>query len=210
MGINMSTNAVTMSFLSAGVFTFNNPLTGTTGSGTNSAGGNLNLDGGAGTGTATPTNVIINTPIPGTSGSTAQTEVAREIVTGKTYSLTSGSATSVYDIAFANSTASAINGIVEFGIQASDSSNDIQGFSGLCPYSAVDSGGTVTAAPSSATALVSSANAVSTGTLSATCTVTTGTNLIHIQITATTSLSSPTITATPHLHQNSPGTVTVD
>ncbi len=190
---------ITDVFLGSGVNENASPMVtihATGGTGTNSAGADIGIDGGYSTGNAKAGSVRIQTATPVASGSGFGSQVDRFVVRGGPISLTSGAAAVVDDVQLP--TLAMTGGKIIWTIICTDGT-DMQSVSGEVVFSAVNKGGTYTTdietvssvTPSDAiTPVVGWAKAVSSGTLTTAWTVVTGTNKIQVKVTSTTSLTA--------------------
>lgn len=98
-------------------------LRGTGGSGSNNAAGDLEVAAGLSTGTGKVGQVIISTAAVGTSGSTAQTKIARQFI-GAVLQPSNNSATTAASCACATDSACAV--LVEYGVEVNDGASHHQ------------------------------------------------------------------------------------
>ncbi len=126
----------------------------------------------------------------------------RAVIAGGTVTLTESSATPILDVAVASNTVA--GGTVWYTIRADDATN-FQALRGQVQWSAVNKGGTLTAA---IVLVGSEILAASAGTLTNTATITTGTNLITINLNAVSSLTQTTLYAYVSAQADGTGTVT--
>ncbi len=147
--------------------------------------------------------IDVNVTAAGAGDTRLKTGTAdRAVIAGGTVTLTESSATPVLDVAVASGTVA--GGTVWYTIRANDAT-DFQALRGQVQWSAVNKGGTLTAA---IVLVGSEILAASAGTLTNTATITTGTNLITINLNAVSSLTQTTLYAYVSAQVDGTGTVT--
>lgn len=173
------------------------------GSGSNIAGGDITLAGGQGTGTGVGGDVHQKTAPAGTTGSSANSLVERQLVRAKPTTLTNSSATSLFDIALP--TLKMAGGVVHFSIQATDGT-DVQSYTGDVAFSAVNKAGTYTTSASILGTAATAASGVTT--LTASFGFSNGTNKTTLQCTPVSSLTPTSLTITYTVDNESPQDIT--
>lgn len=147
---------------------------------TNVSGANATIQPGTGTGNATPSTLGVSAPALGTaSGTTAQTIVKRHVFNATKTGLSTGSATSLVDIAL--TTLGMAGGQVNYLIEATDGT-DMCTTSGSINYASVNKGGVYTQQVSSISNL---ATACSAGTLTAAWSLVSGSSKTTLKVTPT-------------------------
>jgi len=153
---------------------------------TNTSAGNLTLQSGLSTGNAVPTRVEIKSTVPGASGTTQQSVVKRVSVNATKGGLTSGAATSLFDITL--NTLQMAGGTVLYCIDSTDGA-DMQNSCGEVSYSAVNKGGVFT---TQVTSPAVNSTAASAGALTAVFSLLNGANKVTLQVTPTATVIVPT------------------
>lgn len=177
-------------------------INGTGGSGSNIAGADVYLRGGAPTGNAAAGSVALSTYVTGSSGTTlSTTSVRRYIVNGSRKALTDAS-TNLFEVALP--TLKGCMGTVRFEIFASDGT-DLQVRRGTVQYSAVNKGGSYT----TEIVVLDEAASASAGTLTATWGITGGTNKVTIDVTPSGSLTETTYYIIYTIENNSEQAITI-
>lgn len=172
------------------------------GTDTNTAGADATIQGSLGTGTGGGGNILVRTAPRGSTGSAQNTPSDRLVLAAKQVTLTESSATPILDVAVPSG--SVAGGEVLYTIRADDAT-DFQALTGRVQWSAVNKGGTLTAAIN---LVGTETTAVSAGTLTNTATITTGVNLITINLNAVSSLTQTTLYAYVQAQNNGIGNVT--
>lgn len=168
----------------------NASLLGVTGSGTDIAGGALNLSGGVSTGTGRGGAVVVNTPLSAAStGSSANSLTPRAYYSAKPVTLTESTATTFANIAVPSGTYA--GGILTVTVFASDGT-DHQSLTSQVRVDGVNKAGTVTPSVTQ----TDNTAAVSSGTLTCTYTVVASGNSFDVKANAVSSLSQTTLHAT--------------
>lgn len=174
------------------------------GTDTNTAGGHMLIAAGRGTGTAAGGNLILQTSVATTTGTSAGTLSAREFYYGGEKTMTESSATTLVNIAFG--TSKYIGGTLVATTHADDAT-DFQATTEHLTFSAVNKAGTVTATiqgtPSSST------TAASAGTLTTTWTIVNNGASVDIKNNAVSSLTQTTLKVSYKLTLNSDAATTI-
>jgi hypothetical protein len=158
-----------------------------TGAITNTAGADVTIAGGLGTGNSTPAHVKLQMPcFVSASGTTAQTECTRYTVHIKAGSLTSATATNIFNIALANNQTAGAHIVVH--VETTDGTPNNCSTQDEFDIVAQDTAGTVTTNVSSA---VGQATICSTGTLTLTAAASAAAPTV-ISVTPTWTVTTPT------------------
>lgn len=169
-------------------------LSGFSTTGTNLAGGDVVFTSGKGTGTGNASILELQTPVAGSSGTTAHT-LASRLVLGRVVTLTDATATAVINVPIASNTIT--GGTFSYTIEVGNGTA-YQSIRGSVEFAAVNEGGTETCELGTPVQIEVSP----TGTLTNTVTCTTaGTNQITFNLNADTDglSGSPTLKATPRI-----------
>ncbi len=176
-------------------------INGTGGSGTDIAGGTIQIAGGQATGNAASGSVKLQTSIVGASSTALQSLVDRYIVNGTRKTLTDA-LTNLFEVALP--TLKGCMGTIKFEIFAADAT-DVQVRRGLVQYSAINKGGVY----STEIIVVNEGVSASTGTLTATWAITGGANKVTISVTPAGSLTETTYYIIYTLENNSEQAITI-
>lgn len=172
-------------------------LTAPSASGTDKAGGSLTIAAGKGTGTGIGGDVIFQTSVPTTTGTTLQTLGDRGHIEAKYFTLTESADTAFMQVAIPTSTVA--GGTIIYTIEANDGT-DFQSISGVATWDAVNKAGTITP---TITDVQNASEAASAGTLAATITVVdAGSNLISIRANAVSSLTQTVLRISWQAYKN--------
>jgi hypothetical protein len=158
------------------------------GSGTNIDGSSLTLSGGQSTGTGDDGDVILQTTMTGTTGTSANSYQTRQHTPAKFTNLTEGAATNVVSISLPSGRVT--GGTATFTVWASDGT-DHQALTSEIRFSAVNKAGTITAT----TSQTDGATAASAGTLTVTYDATASGNNLLLRANATSSLTQTILRA---------------
>ena len=172
------------------------------GSGTDKAGADLILQSGNPTGSGAQAALKVKTAYAGSTGSSQQTPTDRLII-APAKTLTDAQ-TNLFEIAL--SAGQMTGGTIKATIEASDGT-DMQAFSQICTYSAVNKGGSYTTNITCDSA--NDSKSVSAGTLTTSWAVTGGTNKVTISVTPTGSLTETTYRVSTIIEQNAPRAITL-
>jgi hypothetical protein len=158
------------------------------GSGTNIDGSSLTLSGGLSTGTGDDGDVILQTTMTGTTGTSANSYQTRQHTPAKFTNLTEGTATNLASISLPSGRVT--GGTATVTIWASDGT-DHQALTSEVRFSAVNKAGTITAT----TSQTDGTTAASAGTLTVTYDATASGNNLLLRANATSSLTQTTLRA---------------
>lgn len=177
-------------------------INGTGGSGSNIAGANLNLAGGKSTGTGRSGYVALQTSVTGSTGSSTNSLVDRQVIPGRKTVSSNNSALGLFEIALPTLTGT--GGTVRVTVYATDGT-DVQSRVAVVRFSGVNKGGSYTVE----TAVVDEAVSASAGTLTATYALTSGTNKVTFEITPNSSLTTTVYYIVFQVENNSEQSVTI-
>lgn len=167
----------------------------TGGSGTDIAGAGLYLAGGKGTGSAAPGELVMQTSVPGSTGTTLQSLATRTWIEGSQKTLTATVATAVVRIAIPQGSVS--GGVFEYVVHANDAT-DYQSRSGRLNWQAVNKAGTETCVVGDGTAIETedgssiAQSSASTLTYAVTC-ASNAADTVDLEINAVSGLSETTL-----------------
>jgi len=177
-------------------------INGTGGSGTNIAGADVYIRGGAPTGNAGAGSVALSTYVTGSSGTTLSTTSVRRLLINGTRKTLTDASTNLFEVALP--TLKGCMGTIRFEIFATDAT-DVQVRSGIVHYNAVNKGGAYT----TNIVVVDEQVAASTGTLTATWGITGGTDKVTIDVTPSGSLTESTYYILYTIENNSEQAITI-
>jgi len=166
------------------------------------AGAAFTIQGSRGTGTGAGGSIIFKTAPAGSSGTSQNTAIDRQIIVAAGKSLTDNTATSLFEIALP--TLSMAGGVIEATVICTDGT-DMQSVTETITYSAVNKGGAYTKDVDVQT----TSSALSAGTLSNTWAFLDGTNKVTMQLTSDTSLSPTKFLVYYKVHNNSEQATTI-
>ena len=155
--------------------------------GTDIAGANLTLAAGRGTGAGVGGNLALQTSVPLTTGTTAQSLASRQLIVASPKSVNDNTATTLFTITMGDDTDS--GGTVFFCSTATSATTDRQKTCGQINFSAIDVTAGAGGEACSSAITGTNSTAVSVGTLTVTSAATTGTDLCNVQITSDSSLN---------------------